>query len=119
MKRLLILLLLAISDHAGADEGVDITDQGQVSELNNLQEDIDAVSEAIMKCMDTGQEHNVCMCRHQTLIIRFNTTAKNLFSTYPELEKRDLVRFRAPDGTWVSQSLEGIRKQAGRELSCP
>jgi hypothetical protein len=58
------------------------------------------------------------MCIHKELIIHFNTSVKNLFSNNPSLEKLDLVNFKSPDGTWVSQSLKSIKKQASAEPSC-
>ena len=118
MKYLLIMLLAVIANLAWADEGVDITDPIQVSELRALQEIIDSVSTAIMECMDSGREHKACMCKHSALVIQFNTSVNNLFLNQPGLEELDIVRFRASDGTWVSQSLEGIRKQASVELLC-
>lgn len=119
MKRILILLLLVLTNQIVADEGVDIADPGQISKLNDVQESIDSVSETIMKCMEAGQEHNACMCANKERIVRFNAAVTELFSAYPEFEQLDLVSFRAADGTWVSQSLYSIRKQADAEHSCP
>jgi len=118
VKQLLIIFLVTFTSFVWADEGVDIDDKVQVSELNNIQDKLDSVSTTIMGCMDSGEEHKACMCKHKELIIQFNTNVKILFSNYPGLEKLDIVRFKASDGTWVSQSLQGIRKQASVEPSC-
>jgi len=118
MKQLLIILLAVITNSIWADEGVDITNPVQVSELHNLQEKLDSVSNAIMGCMDSGEEHKACICKYKELIIQFNTSAKKLFLNHPDLGELDLVRFKSPDGNSVAQSLEGIRKQANVEPSC-
>ncbi|HBE93437.1 MAG TPA: hypothetical protein DDW55_13320 [Gammaproteobacteria bacterium] len=118
MKHLLIILLATITNIVWADEGVDITNPTQVLELHNLQEKLDAVSATIMGCIDSGEEHGTCMCKHKELILQFNSSVKSLFSSHPDFVKLDIVRFKTPDGIWVSQSLKGIRKQAGIEPSC-
>ncbi len=118
MKQVLIILLAVITNLIWADEGVDITNPVQVSELNHLQDKLDSVSNAIMGCMDSGEEHNVCICKHKELIIHFNNSVNKLFMNHPDLGELDLVRFKSPNGNWVAQSLEGIRKQANIEPSC-
>ena len=118
MKPLLIILLAVITNIVWADEGVDITNPVQSSELHNLQEILDTVSDTIMDCMDAGEVHKACICKHKELIIQFNTRAKELFIDHPDLGKLDLVRFRSPDGDSVAQSLEGIREQASIKPSC-
>ena len=74
--KLLIILLTVITNTVWAYEGVDITNPAQVSELHNLQEKLDSVSNAIMGCMNSGEEHKVCICKHKELVIQFNTSAK-------------------------------------------
>ena len=118
MKQLLIILLAVITNSIWADEGVDITNPVQVSELHNLQEKLDSVSNAIVGCMGSGEEHNDCICKHKELIIQFNRSVNNLFLNHPDLGELDLVRFKSPSGNYVAQSLEGIRKQANIEPSC-
>lgn len=119
MKYLLIIISLTTNANViWADEGVDITDPIQVSELHNLQDKLDSVSTAIMGCMDAGGAHKTCMCKHKEQIVQFNTIVSDLFSNHPGFEQLDIVRFRIPGGQWVSQSLKGIRKQAGVEPSC-
>ena len=115
MKFSLIILFLFLVNPVMADDGVDITDPLQVSVLHHLQEKIDSISVAINGCMDTGEEHKSCMCKHKDLIIEFNTTAKKIFLNYPEFKYLDIVRYKSPDGLWISQSLEGIRRQASME----
>ena len=119
MKLIAILLLAATTSFALADDGVDITDPSRVSELVALQEKLDAVSTAIMGCMDSGGTHQACLCEHRDLIVRFNTSVKRLFANDPGLEKLDLVRFKSPDGTSIGQSLESNKKQASVDPSCP
>ena len=118
MKKLLMILLTVIMTFVWADEGVDITNPVQVAELHRVQEKLDMVSNAIMGCMDSGEEHAACLCQHKELIIRFNSSVKTLFLDHPELGELDLVRFKSPDGNYVGQSLEGLRKQANVEPSC-
>jgi len=118
VKQLLIIFLSTLTTIVWADEGVDIDDPVQVSELNNIQGKLDSVSTAIMGCMDSGKEHKECICKHRGLIIEFNTNVKILFSNYPSFENLDIVRFKSPNGTWVSQSLKGIRAQASVEPTC-
>ena len=115
MKYFLSIFLIALLCPVQADEGIDITEPALVSELNNLQEKIESVTAAIRECMDAGEEHEICMCKHKNLINEFNITARNIFSNYPDLRNLDVVRFKSPDGLWVSQSLEGIRSQASME----
>ena len=118
MKQVLIILLAVITNLIWADEGVDITNPVQVSELHHLQDKLDSVSNAIMGCMDSGEEHAACICKHKELILQFNNSVNKLFMNHPDLGKLDLVRFKSPDGIYVAQSLEGIRKQANIEPSC-
>lgn len=118
MKQSLIILLAVITNFVWADEGVDITNPAQVSELLDLQEKLDSVSNAIMGCLDSGEEHSVCICKHKELVIQFNRRVNELFLNHPGLGELDLVRFKSPDGIYVAQSLEGIRKQANVEPSC-
>lgn len=118
MKQLAVMMLTIFTTCAWADEGVDISDPEQVSVLYDLQQKLDAVSTSIMGCMEAGEEHKSCMCKHKVLIVEFNTTVKDLFISYPEFKNLDLVRFKAPDGMWISQSLESIQQQAGQEPLC-
>ncbi len=119
MKLILTILVATIANFVWADEGVDITNPTQVLELVKIQERLDSVSTAVMGCMDSGREHNACLCQYKELIIQFNRSVNNLFPNHPSLEKYDLVRFKSPDGTWVTQSLKSIRKQASLDPSCP
>ncbi len=78
MKQLLIILLAVITPFVWADEGVDITNPVQVSELLDLHEKLDSVSNAIMGCMDSGEEHAACICKHKELIIQFNNSVNRI-----------------------------------------
>jgi hypothetical protein len=104
---------------AFADDGVDITDPGQVAALSHKQDQIDLISSAIMQCMDAGKTHPACMCLHEAIITDFNSSVTELFLNHPVLKDHDLVSFKATDGMWISQSLEGIQRQAGTAPSCP
>ena len=112
------MLLTTFSNVVWSDEGVDISDPAQVTELHKVQDKLDSVSTAIMSCMDTGEEHKTCLCKNEELIVQFNSIVEKLFSNQPELDALDIVSFKATDGTWVSQSLVGIKKQASKELLC-
>lgn len=118
MKYVLMILLTTFSNVVWGDEGVDISDPAQVAELHKVQDKLDSVSTAIVSCMDTGEDHKTCLCKHKELIIDFNSIVENLFSNQPELDALDIVRFKAFDGTWISQSLVGIKKQARKVLLC-
>lgn len=115
----LLILLATNANFVWADEGIDITNPSQVSALVAISERLDAVSTAIMGCMDSGKGHNTCLCEHKGLVIQFNTSVNNLSLNHPDLEKYDLVRFKSPDGMWIAQSLKGLKKQASSEPSCP
>ena len=78
MKQLLIILLAVITPFVWADEGVDITNPVQVSELLDLHEKLDSVANAIMGCMDSGEEHAACICKHKELIIQFNNSVNRI-----------------------------------------
>jgi len=118
MKHLLIILLACITYLAWADEGVDITNPKQVSVLHNLQESLASVTTAIMGCIDSGNSHGSCICKHKVLITQLNKNTNKLFLDHPEFKDLDLVRFKSPEGEHIALSLEGIRKQASVEPSC-
>jgi len=112
------MLLTTFTNVTWGDEGVDIFDPVQATELRNVQDKLDLVSTAIMGCMDSGEKYKACLCKHKELIIQFNTSVDKLFTNHPVLGTLDIVRFKATDGTWISQSLVGIKKQASAEQSC-
>lgn len=118
MKYTFVLLLASMATLVWADESVDITDPAQISGLLAIQDNLDAVSAAIMTCMDRGGKHAACVCEHRELVSRFNASVRDISENHPDLEEYDLVRFRSPEGVWVSQSLKGLRKQAATPLSC-
>lgn len=119
MKRLLIIFLLSFTNVAWSDDGVDITDPDLVSTLLEIQKKLDSISSNVMKCIDSGTDHKVCMCENEALILDFNTAVDKLFEMHPKLGKLDLVRLKTTDGTSLAQSLSGIKLQATQELSCP
>ena len=118
MKYFLLIFLTTIINIVSADEEIVITEPAQVSALHAVHEKLDAVSDAVMQCIETGEEHATCLCTHKELIIKFNSSVDGLFVNYPEFKNHDLVRFKATDGMWITQSLRGIRKQASDEPSC-
>lgn len=118
MKHIYIILLIGFADMGLANGSIDITNPSQVNALYQLQENLDSVSTVIMQCIDSGETHHACMCKHRELIIQFNTFVDNLFSNHPDLNQYDLVTSKSPNGVYLSQSLESIRKQAGTVPSC-
>lgn len=118
MKKFFILLFGMLSCNAFAGAGIDITDPAQVNSLVNIHESLNKASSAITACMDAGGKHKDCMCKHRGLIEQFNESVNHAMAAHKEFEKMDLVHFRAPDGSGVSQSLSSMRKQASTKLSC-
>ncbi|RDE18078.1 hypothetical protein DV711_18315 [Motiliproteus coralliicola] len=119
MRHLIFLSLLALSSFAFSNEELLIENPDQVAQLSNVQANLDIVSTAVMACIESGNGHSDCLCQNQKAIIQFNTSVETLFHKYPELINHDLVRFMSSDGEWVTQSLQGISKQAGAGvLSC-
>jgi len=118
MRNMSALLLVFFTLNAGADDGVDITDEREAEALLAIQEKIDAVSSEVAECVSSGGVHNVCLCASRQSIDEFKQAVEALFSAHPDLESFDLVRFRDLDGNTVAQSLSGIKAQAALELSC-
>ena len=73
--------------------------------------------EAVTDCMNSEKSHNDCLCENGGLIFKFNETVEELFVTNPNLKTLDIVRFENSYGVWVSQSLSGIKNQAGTQLT--
>ncbi len=119
IKRLLIIFLLSFTNIAWSDDGIDINDPDLVSALLEIQNKLDAISSGVMKCIDSGTDHKVCMCNNEALILDFNTAVNKLFEMHPELGELDLVRLKTTDGTSLAQSLSGLKVQASSEPSCP
>lgn len=99
-------------------ETLEIKDPKTMFSLVEVQEEIDFISSAVMGCKDTGREHSDCMCENKAMLSHFTETVNELFVKCPNLNGQDLVTFKAPDGVQVTQSLEGIRKQAEMKLVC-
>ena len=115
---LLITLTLTVGA-LSANSGDEITNPAQISALTAIQKRLDNLSNLIMTCIDMGTAHTECLCNNEALISEFNTAVKELFSDHPTLAGMDMVRFKMPDGIWVSQSLFGIRKQTQTKQNCP
>jgi hypothetical protein len=119
MKIILFVFLFFVhAQFALADEVLEVEDRAMVSRLVVVQDEIDAVSSAVMGCMDSGRTHKECMCENRELFIRFTGTVNALFVQYPDLRNHDLVMFKNQQGQHVTQSMEGIQKQANMNLSC-
>jgi hypothetical protein len=118
MRKQLFVILIFLTCNAFSDEGVDIVDDAQINALLAIQDQIDAISAGVMSCMDKGNTHAQCLCENESRFQEFSRLVDNLFSEFPELANHDIVRFKAPDGMYVNQSLEGIQNQADMELSC-
>ncbi len=56
MKLIMTILLVTIANFAWADNGIDIKNPTQVSNLLLVQERLESVSNAVMGCMDLGKE---------------------------------------------------------------
>jgi hypothetical protein len=118
VRKQLFVLLIVMSCNAYSDEGVDIVDDVQINALLAIQKQIDAISAGVMSCMDKGNTHAQCLCENESRFQEFNHLVDDLFTEFPELANYDIVRFEAPDGMLINQSLEGIQRQADMELSC-
>jgi hypothetical protein len=118
MRKQLFVILMFLTCNAYSDEGIDIVDGAQINALLAIQEQIDAISAGVMSCMDKGNTHAQCLCENESRFQEFNRLVDDLFSDFPELANHDIVRFKAPDGMLINQSLEGIQAQADMELSC-
>jgi hypothetical protein len=103
---------------ANSDEGVDITDKLQVEALSLVQQEIEIVSSAVTECVNSGGDHNECLCASGDSIDDFKLVVESLFATYPNLRSYDLIRFRDADGNSSALSLSGIKAQAELELNC-
>ena len=97
---------------------VEIIDQAIVDDLIVVQKKIDSISDAIKNCMNSGKQHQKCMCDNEEKFSQFSKTVRMLFDKHPELKNHDLVHYKNPDGTINNQSLLGIKRQANMELSC-
>ena len=112
MKYLLLAYLITTSSYLFAGEEVLIEDPDLVAQLNKIQMNLDEVSLAIATCLESGKEHSICMCESKEIIIKFNASVKSLIEEHKDFSNLDLLRFKSTDGSWVTQSLEGLLKQA-------
>jgi hypothetical protein len=112
MKRLLLICLLATAGVVSASEELLIENTEMVTQLNIIQSSLDKVSTEVMSCMDSGNEHSVCMCQNKAIITQFNDGVKVFIENNKNLESHDLVRFKSPDGTWITLSIKGLLRQA-------
>lgn len=118
MRKQLFVILIFLTCNAYSDEGVDIVNDAQINALLAIQDQIDAISAGVMSCMDKGKTHPECLCENETRFVKFKQLVENLLRDFPELANHDIVRFKAPDGMYINQSLEGIRNQANVEITC-
>jgi hypothetical protein len=118
MKIFFVSILLLIPGLSLASGNLEIKAPLMVSDLVKVSHEIDSLSSAIMSCIDSGKEHKDCMCANKQLFAHFTDTVNTLFKTYPQLEGQDLINFKNTEGMLINLSLEGIKKQAGTELSC-
>lgn len=115
MKYLLLAYLITTSSYLFASEEVLIEDPALVAQLNKIQMNLDEVSLAITTCLESAKEHSLCMCESKENIIKFNASVKSLIEEHKDFSNLDLLRFKSTDGSWVTQSLEGLLKQASAE----
>lgn len=118
MKRFVAFVLTLFLPCTLYAEPYEVQDHETMLALVELQEDMDLISSSVMGCLDVGREHIDCMCANKALFSHFSETVTELFDTFPELENYDLVTFKDPEGVQVTQSMEGIKKQAAMELDC-
>lgn len=119
MKYITVLCLLFAASIAAADTNFEVSDPQQVDSLQSIQTQIDLLGTAVMTCLDTGKTHNTCLCENAERIQAFNLSVTTLFQKHPEFKALDLVSYQSPEGMSVTQSLHGIKRQAGMVLSCP
>ena len=112
MKRFTFMCILMFAGVSVANESSVIDDPHVAMQLNAVQSKLDEVSSSVMNCIESGAEHTVCLCENQQIIGVFNKSVNTLFEKNDELKSLDLVRFKSADGVWVTQSLQGILKQA-------
>ena len=112
---LCLVLLLPCSVFA---EPYEVQDHEMMLALSEIQEEVDFISSAVMGCVDTGREHKDCMCTNKAMFMHFSESVTTLFAGFPELEKYDLVTFRDQKGVQVTQSMQGMKRQAVMDLDC-
>ncbi|GEM_PF-1539295 len=116
MKNLMILIsMLLLSTTVIANEEQLIEDSKMIAELNAIQRSLDNVSTSVMSCIESGGEHTNYLCQNKDVITKFNDTVHSFFERNGHLKEVDLVRFKANDEAWVTQSLQGILKQASSD----
>ena len=112
MKKLIFIYVLGFSSFTFANAEVLIKNPNIVAQLNTVQSNLDNVSSSVMACIESGREHSACLCQSKEAITQFNRSVETLFKKNKALQTHDLVRFKSTNGTWVTQSLQGISKQA-------
>ncbi|MBT5498545.1 MAG: hypothetical protein HOK54_22640 [Alphaproteobacteria bacterium] len=112
MKGLVFSYVLLTTNMSFATGEWLIEDPGSVTQLISIQQSLDNVSSSIMLCIDSGKDHSSCLCEGKEAITQFNTRVNTLLSENQNLAEHDLVRFKSNDGFWVTQSIQGLLKQA-------
>ena len=116
MKNIMILVsTLLFTNIAIANEEQLIEDPKMVAELNVIQISLDNVFTSVMACIESGGEHTNCLCQNKDVITKFNDSVYSFFERNDHMKNAGLVRFKAEDGNWVTQSLQGILKQANSD----
>ncbi len=112
MNKLMLIYVLTFSGFAFANEEVLIENPNIVGQLNAIQSSLDKVSASVMACLESGDEHAACLCKNKGIISQFNRSVETFLKKNKALATHDLVRFKSTDGHWVTQSLQGISRQA-------
>ncbi|MEW5008842.1 MAG: hypothetical protein RPT25_10335 [Cycloclasticus sp.] len=112
MNKLMLIYVLTFSGFAFANEEVLIENPNIVGQLNTIQSNLDKVSASVMACLESGDEHAACLCKNKGIISQFNRSVETFLKKNKALATHDLVRFKSTDGHWVTQSLQGISRQA-------
>ena len=113
MKNIMILVsTLLFTNIAIANQDQLIEDPKMVAELKAIQMSLDNVSTSVMACIESGGKHTDCLCQNKDVITQFNDNVHSFFERNDHMRNADLVRFKADDGSWVTQSLQSFLKQA-------
>ncbi len=112
MKTIMTIFMLLTAPYAFANKEVLIDDKHIVAQLSSIQLSLDTITSQVMTCMSSGVEHSKCLCDNKDIITSFNNQTLLFFKNNPAFKNHDFVRFKFPSGEWVTQSLQGILKQA-------
>lgn len=114
--RLTVYLMLFAS--IAPSQAAEVDDPDTVAHLRAIHETLGTASQAITACVNEGGDRRECLCGNQNLVREFHATVKTLVSKHPEIAEQDTVRFKDVDGSWVSQNIPALIRQAENPPSC-